>query len=208
MIKIRELEEKLQYLLSFEVPNISLEQYSTSSHIASRILYVAQTQYADITNQYVADLGTGCGILSVGSSILGAASVIGFDIDMHALQIRADNYASLGLFSEAVCCDVLRLSPGTFDRFFDTVIMNPPFGTKHNAGSDMKFLEIASKLSQGVIYSLHKTSTRRHIIRKSAQLGMECDVLAELKFDIPLIYKFHKKKSTNVAVDFIRFCHK
>lgn len=112
MLKIRKLEEKLQFLSSFENPNILLEQYSTSSHIASRMLYVAQTQFGDITDQCVADLGTGCGILSVGSSILGAASVIGFDIDMHALQIRASNYSRCGLFSEAICCDVLELSPG------------------------------------------------------------------------------------------------
>ncbi len=43
---------------------------------------------------------------------------------------------------------------------FDTVIMNPPFGTKHNAGMDMKFLETGIALATGTVYSLHKTSTR------------------------------------------------
>ena len=43
---------------------------------------------------------------------------------------------------------------------FDTVIMNPPFGTKHNVGIDMKFLQVGLDLSQDVVYSLHKTSTR------------------------------------------------
>lgn len=46
---------------------------------------------------------------------------------------------------------------------FDTVIMNPPFGTKSNAGIDMKFLKRALKLSNNVVYSLHKTSTRYDI---------------------------------------------
>lgn len=43
---------------------------------------------------------------------------------------------------------------------FDTVIMNPPFGTKKNSGIDMKFLQLACKFSSHSIYSLHKTSTR------------------------------------------------
>lgn len=83
--------------------------------------------------------------------------------------------------------------------------MNPPFGTKKNTGRDIKFLETASRLTRNVIYSLHKSSTRTHILRKGSQFGFKCDVLAELKFDIPCTYKFHKKKTMDVAVDFIRF---
>lgn len=43
---------------------------------------------------------------------------------------------------------------------FDTVIMNPPFGTKHKQGLDMAFLKRAINLAENVVYSLHKTSTR------------------------------------------------
>ena len=41
---------------------------------------------------------------------------------------------------------------------FDTVVMNPPFGTR-NTGIDTIFLLDAMKISS-VVYSLHKTSTR------------------------------------------------
>jgi hypothetical protein len=44
--------------------------------------------------------------------------------------------------------------------FFDTVIMNPPFGT-WRSGADVMFLRAACMLCQGVIYSLHKSSTRQ-----------------------------------------------
>lgn len=47
-----------------------------------------------------------------------------------------------------------------FEGEFDTVILNPPFGTKNNAGMDMEFLKAAIKLTNNAIYSLHKTSTR------------------------------------------------
>ena len=35
--------------------------------------------------------------------------------------------------------------------------------------------------------------------------GVKLEVVAELKFDIPQMYKFHKKKSVDVEVDFLRF---
>lgn len=41
---------------------------------------------------------------------------------------------------------------------FDTIIMNPPFGTR-NTGIDAEFVTIAMKNARSV-YSLHKTSTR------------------------------------------------
>jgi len=192
-------------LSTFKEPKILLEQYATSAHIASRMLYVAQTQFDDIENQCVADLGTGCGILSLGASILGAAHVVGFDIDANALQIFCENRDKLELPVEAVCCDITSYLPGKYEKYFHTVVMNPPFGTKHNSGIDMKFLEIASKLSSNAIYSLHKTSTRNYIIRKAEQFGLKSEVLAELRYDLPVTYKFHKKKSVNIDVDFIRF---
>jgi predicted RNA methylase len=44
----------------------------------------------------------------------------------------------------------------------DTVIMNPPFGTKQK-GADMEFLRAACSLARTSVYSLHKSSTRAHI---------------------------------------------
>lgn len=94
---------------------------------------------------------------------------------------------------------------GKFEKYFNTVIMNPPFGTKHNAGIDMKFLEIAIKLSTNAIYSLHKTSTRNYVLSRAQKLGAKGEVIAELRYDLPRAYKFHKKQSVDVNVDLIRF---
>lgn len=46
------------------------------------------------------------------------------------------------------------------ENYFDTVVMNPPFGTKNNAGIDMKFLKMGLDLSCDSVYSLHKSTTR------------------------------------------------
>lgn len=204
-MQLRELEEYLQQLDGFDKPKILLEQYSTSAHIASRMLYTAQSQFDDIERRTVADLGCGCGILSLGAQMLGANHVIGFEIDSEALQIQTKNCSDIELFVEAMQCNVLQYLPGKFEKYFDTVIMNPPFGTKHNAGTDTKFLEIATKLASNTVYSLHKTSTRNYILQKAAHFGAKGKVIAELRYDLPKAYKFHKKASVDVQVDFIRF---
>ncbi|XP_046143518.1 rRNA N6-adenosine-methyltransferase Mettl5 [Osmia bicornis bicornis] len=204
-IPLRKLEEYLQQLDGFDKPKILLEQYSTSAHIASCMLYCAQSQFNDIEGRVVADLGSGCGVLSLGAQMLEACHVVGFEIDSDALEIQSRNCNEIELFVEAIQCDVLQYLPGRFEKYFDTVIMNPPFGTKHNAGIDMKFLDVAIKLASNTVYSLHKTSTRNYVLQKAAQFGAKSKVIAELRYDLPKAYKFHKKASVDVEVDFIRF---
>lgn len=204
-LQLRKLEEYLEQLDGFEKPKILLEQYCTSAHIASHMLYTAQFEFDDIEGRAIADLGSGCGVLSLGAQMLGASHVIGFEIDSDALDIFCRNCSDIELFVEAVQCNVLQYLPGKFEKYFDTVIMNPPFGTKHNAGVDMKFLEVAVKLASNTIYSLHKTSTRDYVLQKATQFGAKGKVIAELRYDLPRAYKFHKKASVDVQVDFIRF---
>lgn len=86
----------------------------------------------------------------------------------------------------------------------DTVLTNPPFGTKANAGMDLRFLRTATRLSRRAVYSFHKTSTRDFLIRQVESWGMEIRVVAEMRFDLPQTYKFHKNKSVDVQVDLIR----
>lgn len=86
-IKLKKLEEYLQSLNGFEKPKILLEQYPTSHHIASQMLYTIQTNYDDIENKFIADLGSGCGVLSIGSILLGAQFTIGFEIDIDAIKV-------------------------------------------------------------------------------------------------------------------------
>ena len=54
------------------------------------------------------------------------------------------------------------------------------------------------------VYSLHKTATRDHVKKKASEWGVKMDVLAELRFDLPASYKFHRKKTIDIEVDFVR----
>ncbi|EFN86336.1 methyltransferase-like protein 5 [Harpegnathos saltator] len=204
-LRLCQLENYLQQLEVFEKPKVLLEQYATSAHIASHMLYTAQSQFNDIEDRNIADLGSGCGVLALGAKMLGAGYVVGFEIDSDATGIHNGNCKDIELFVEIVQCDILQYLPGKFEKYFDTVIMNPPFGTKKNAGIDMKFLEMAIRLSTNVVYSLHKSSTRDYVLSKAAQLGAKGTVVAELRYDLPRAYKFHKRTSVDIEVDFIRF---
>ena len=49
---------------------------------------------------------------------------------------------------------------------------------------------------------------RQHFQRLSESQNWQMEVLAELKYDLPQIHKFHKKKSKDIYVDLYRFTHK
>jgi predicted RNA methylase len=180
-----------------------LEQYPTSPHLAARIVFNAFLQ-GDIEGRSVCDLGCGTGMLAIASQVLGASYTTGFDISTKALAIARQNVDEMEVDVEFVHCDVSLLPTVSGRSVFDTVIMNPPFGTRVK-GIDMVFLEKALELASTAVYSLHKTSTRDFIVKKATALGVKVTVMAELKFDIPAMYKFHKKKSMDVQVDLIRF---
>jgi predicted RNA methylase len=138
---------------------------------------------------------------------------------------------SIGTVHGFTCLLLTASAPLSGALTIDTVIMNPPFGTRVK-NADMIFLKAAFDVASSSVYSLHKTSTRevrecsafaasslmytilspcmwlppcdQHIIRTAASWGAHCEVLAEMKFDVPQMHKFHKHKSVDIDVDFIR----
>jgi len=208
-MKRKELEQHLQELEGFSKPKILLEQYITSSHIAACMLHTIESAYGDLYQKTVLDLGCGCSVLGIGSVLLGASFVLGVDIDEEALQISTSNISQFELSEINLLQADVKLLPQILEgtKKFDTVIMNPPFGTKHNKGLDSLFLEIGLQClsDKGVLYSLHKSSTRDYFHRKAPGWKVDARVLAELRYDLPATYKFHNKSSVDIEVDFWRF---
>jgi len=194
------------------------------------MIYTAQTQYDDIENNLLIDLGIGTGMLSIASCLLNVDHIFGFDCDPDALTLCQSNIKEFELESniDLIQADLRRFRlPVNLDRIkADTVIMNPPFGTRPFStsaedsdelclsGIDMHFLQHAKQLARHSIYSLHKTSTRDHIYKKAKDWNMKMDVLAVLQFDIPKLEKKRPNRKTSTAsqvplksieVDFIRF---
>jgi predicted RNA methylase len=150
-----------------------LEQYQTPPHLAARMIHV-MASYGDLSDRRVLDLGCGCGMLSIAwlvikfycqlaymhSAMMGGGYVVGVDLDDGALEIASCNIdeMDLGETIDLIHCDVAELSL----KKFDTVVTNPPFGTR-SKGADMLFLKAAIDHATTAVYSLHKTSTRQVI---------------------------------------------
>jgi predicted RNA methylase len=215
-MKLKALESALSQVQSFEEPKISLEQVVTSAHLASQMIFAA-SQYDDIVSdegkgKLIGDFGVGTGMLSIACSLMGAQTIIGFDIDEDALSIARSNINQFEMENIDLVLTDLELYNFSEQKnmidgeyFFDTVVMNPPFGTR-NKGIDNIFLEKGMEASK-VVYSLHKTSTRDFFIRKAEESNWSIEVIAELRYDLPKIHKFHKQKSKDIAVDLYRFTH-
>ncbi|XP_048227511.1 rRNA N6-adenosine-methyltransferase METTL5 isoform X2 [Ricinus communis] len=170
-------------------------------------LFWAENSFGDVSNKVVADFGCGCGTLGAAAALLGAEQVIGIDVDSESLEIASLNAEELELDINFIQCDVRNL--GWRGHIVDTVVMNPPFGTRKK-GADMDFLSVALKVASQAVYSLHKTSTRDHVKRAALRdLGASsAEVLCELRYDVPQMYKFHKKREVDIAVDLWRFVPK
>eukprot|EP00891_Asterochloris_glomerata_P008394 jgi/Astpho2/8394/fgenesh1_pm.00122_%23_28_t len=209
-MKLKELHSLMQDIQIFQQPKIELEQYATGPDIASRLLFTVDSVYNEFTGRTVVDLGCGTGMLAIGAALLGSGHVIGVDVDSDALELALDNSLEFeNLEIDLVQCSVTQLlqaeacSP---HLSASVVIMNPPFGTR-TKGADIQFLRAAFKVSTHAIYSMHKSSTRPHIHQVATQqLGAaSAEVLAELRYDLPASYVFHKQKTRDIAVDLWRF---
>ncbi|GLC36322.1 hypothetical protein PLESTM_000431200 [Pleodorina starrii] len=207
-MKLKELHALMQDIAPFPRPKVELEQYPTGPHLASRLLFAVDSSYDELAGKTVVDLGCGTAMLSIGAALLGSRHVVGLDIDPDALQVAADNAEQFEepLPIDFVLADVRQL-PAQLRRLrADTVIMNPPFGTKQK-GVDMAFLRSAFAIATTSIYSLHKSSTRDFIAKTAKRdLGAaSAEVVAQLRYDLPATMKFHRQKSVDIEVDLWRF---
>ncbi len=197
----KQLEITLSKLEGFSKQNSLLEQWATPGDIAATILTIA-FERGDIEGKSVYDLGCGPGIFSIGASLLGAKKAVGIDIDESAILAAKRNLEKVGLKNvKFVVGDVLEFDGPRFD----TVIQNPPFGTRLGGRhADSAFLAKAIQLGRAV-YSLHKSDTRSFISRFLGTFdGLKWEVLGTFSFPLPAAHEFHRKRRLEVAVDLVR----
>jgi len=204
-MKLKELECHLQEVDEFEEPKILLEQYPTRPHIAACMIHTMASTFGDVEDRSILDLGCGSGVLTIGCVMLGAGTVLGLDLDPDALDTCQQNLEAFDIDNVDLVNGNVTDADQILRQKFEVVVMNPPFGTKHNKGLDLLFLEKGIKLATRAVYSLHKTSTREHVLKKGEAWGTKPQVVAELRYDLPATYKHHKKASVDIEVDFIRF---
>jgi putative methylase len=197
-VRKRHLEILLSSLKRIPIPKLRFEEYDLDPQSASTILYTAFSQ-GDVQGRKVVDLGSGAGILSIGSAILGARCVVGIEIDRDSVKTSLDNMSSSNVRVDFIC--------GSIDcvrGFFDTTIMNPPFGSWRK-GLDVEFLNKALMISR-VIYSVHKASDKSDIFLREKVAAKEGEImkLGNIVITLPRLYDFHQKMKYKVKADFYR----
>lgn len=178
-------------------PKVDLEQYTTPADLAAEILFSACYLHDDIQSKRVLDLGTGTGRLAIGASLLGAAYVVGVDVDAASLKL-----ASAARKSLRACVDFVLGDVEVIRGPVETVLMNPPFGTK-KVHADLHFLDCALR-SGNVVYSIHKSSTRRFLKGWLRNRGFHREQITATEIQIPHQHSFHRKPKQSVEIDVIR----
>ncbi|GJP43380.1 hypothetical protein CLOM_g2850 [Closterium sp. NIES-68] len=203
-MKLKQLESLLGDVQQFDNPKIELEQYPTGPHIASRMLYEIHSRFDEVEGRSVLDLGCGCGTLGIAAAMLGAEHVVGVDADEAAIATAQANCQEYEIDMDFIQARLPHM-PLTSDSV-EVVVMNPPFGTR-TKGADMLFLAAGLKAASVAVYSLHKSSTREHVQRAAVRdFGAKnAEVLYQLRYNLPAMYKFHKRKEVDIEVDLWRF---
>jgi putative methylase len=206
MLDKKHLEIALSKAKVPEKPNAKLEQYAIPSDLAADILNMASVA-GDIEGKVVFDLGCGSGRLAIGAALLGAAKVVGIDVDEASVKLAKENAEAAGADVEFVLSNI-----ANFSGECDTVVQNPPFGMRSEKGADKEFLLKALQCvrSGGRVYSLHRggyegehgnEKTRAFLENFVQQNGGKVLAVKEFKFDVPYMFKFHRKPKVSYNVD-------
>lgn len=185
-------------LQSFEKPKVRLEQYATPPDIAADCLWTA-VMAGNIEGKIIADFGAGGGILGLGAALLGAKSVILVESESSALETAKKNWAKLT--KEGYLLSQVHFLEGDILEFkgeVDTIIQNPPFGTKQKH-ADKTFLEQAMAHSKAV-YSFHKSTSRGFITALCKDHHWTVTGVKEYAWPIKKAYSFHRKPVSHIAV--------
>jgi len=167
----------------FKRPIPELEQYTTPPDIAFEI--IKKVNSAGNLSGKVADLGCGTGRLAIAAALLGA-NVTGFEIDEDSLNIAKEysikNDLDIKWINQAI---------EGIDELFDTIIMNPPFGSQR-PGADKIFLEKAINIAKH-IWTIHLSETRKFI--EKIVDNNDCKIVELYEFNYPLknTMPFHSK---------------
>ncbi len=190
----RQLVIRLAKLPGPPTPDPALEQVPTPPERAAELLLGAW-QRDDLEGRTVADLGAGTGVLALGAALLGARSVVGWEVDPVLVAI-AREWATRWKLPVVFHPAEVRQAAGRAD----TVVMNPPFGAQRQ-GADREFWDAAFRLRPRRVYGFALAASRSFIARRAVQAKTRILDLHPVPWELPALFPHHRARSRPLKVD-------
>lgn len=191
-LKKSQLERILQGLDSVPRPRATIEQYGTPPAIAAEVLFSALAR-GDLSVRSVLDAGCGNGILAIGAELLGASRSVGIDIDSAAIDVARSNALRAAAAVEWRVGDIREV-----DETFDTILMNPPFGSQRRH-ADRPFFETA--LARGrVVHAFLNPKAEAYVRRAIEASGGRITDRVAYEFPVRHTFAFHRSEVRRIPV--------
>ncbi len=192
-MKRSELVRRLAALPGFPEPDAAREQVATPAEEAADLLLDALAR-DDLEGRHLADLGSGVGTLAIGAAWLGAASVVGWEVDASAVAIARQAAPGDG----PVTFEVRPVEPP--GPAVDTVVMNPPFGAQR-AHADRPFWEAALTGARRAVYAFALPDSRTFIERRAVAHAARIEDRRTIDWRLPATFRHHRRPAVRLSVD-------
>lgn len=184
----------LERVPPFPEARADLEQVLTPAEAAATLLEVAQ-RWDGLAGRSVVDLGCGTGRLAIGAAVLGAAPVVGTDVD--AAAIAAARSAARAARVEVT----FRLGRVEDARTpAELVVMNPPFGAQRRH-ADRPFWEAAFRLARRSVYAFSLAASRTFIARQAVVQGAQVLEVVPVRWVLGRTFPHHRRHGVDLDVD-------
>lgn len=145
-------------------------------------------------------------MLGIAALLMKADKVFFVDSDKGAIEICSRNIAAAAGRETAAKTMLIASDVAEFSQKVDTVVQNPPFGTK-TRHADRKFLLQAFK-SSDVVYSFHKIETADFVKKIAADNGFAVTNILPMRLQLKNTYDFHRSKLRRIEVGWFRISRK
>jgi putative methylase len=159
----------------------------------------------DIEGKKVCDLGCGTGVLAIGASLLGAASVKGIEIDEKAIMTAQANALLLDADVDFILADVRDAGIASLIGPCDTVVMNPPFGAQ-KVHADRPFIDLALAIAP-VTYGIFNAGSVS-FVKAYTNDRAEISEAVSGSFPIKHTFAFHTRDIQEIEVEILRLKQK
>lgn len=193
-----DLVHLLDGIASPAAPRADLEQVVTPAEAAAELLFTALAA-GDLEGRSVLDLGSGTGRLSVGAALLGAAPVVGVEIDPELLPAARRAARGAGVDVEFVEGSVAKWHGSA-----EVVLTNPPFGAQR-AHADRPFWDAAFRLARRSVYAFALADSRTFIQRRAVAAGAHVVATRPIAWELPRIFPHHTRRRVELPVDLWAF---